>query len=504
MVSRMLPPRNAIMGAAMVRRLSVLVAAISIMLVTGGMPVQAVESADTTAPVVHDVGIAAGTRVNKTVVLQPVVSDDVAVTAVRLMVAEATAALDQAAPWSLSWNSRAINHRDVLVRVIAYDAAGNTSSASVSVYVDNYGPFLRFPWGFSDATPQSPNMSFTGVVPLDFRVQGVPADTARIEVSAGDTVIGAADAEPWTIPWDTSGYDGKITLTARSWDTAGNQGSAYSRVWADHTGPSLAVAFDFADGYLRAGGDVIVTAKDPAWVPSVELLVDGKVVSSANTDGTPLRLRWDRAAKNGRSTMTVRAYDTPGNVSTLTRTVIVDNDAPAVTVSPKANAKVRGLLAVTVTSTKDATGLAYLSTNLACTSYGITWKAPWTVKIDTRLCRDGKYTLPIDVRDKGGNQTLVKRSITVDNTKPAVKLSTAPKNKSKLRKKTKFAASASDANGVSRVELLVNGKSVAVDRKAGYSFTIDPKKYGKKFTVGLRAYDQAGNVAYSSKRTYRR
>jgi hypothetical protein len=73
-----------------------------------------------------------------------------------------------------------------------------------------------------------PTMSFTGVVPIDFRIQGVPADTARIELSAGDTVIGVADAEPWTIPWDTSGYDGKITLTARSWDTSGNEGVAAS------------------------------------------------------------------------------------------------------------------------------------------------------------------------------------------------------------------------------------------------------------------------------------
>jgi len=74
----------------------------------------------------------------------------------------------------------------------------------------------------------------------------------------------------------------------------------------------------------------------------------------------------------------------------------------------------------------------------------------------------------------------------------------------KLTKKTTLAASASDKNGVAKVQLLVNGKVVATDTKAGYSFTLNPKKYGKKFTVQLRAYDKAGNVKTLGKRTYRR
>jgi hypothetical protein len=33
---------------------------------------------------------------------------------------------------------------------------------------------------------------------------------------------------------------------------------------------------------------------------------------------------------------------------------------------------------------------------------------------------------------------------------------------------------------------------------------LNPKKFGKKFTMQLRAYDHAGNVVHSAKRTYRR
>ncbi|MEU8661058.1 hypothetical protein [Actinoplanes philippinensis] len=55
-----------------------------------------------------------------------------------------------------------------------------------------------------------------------------------------------------------------------------------------------------------------------------------------------------------------------------------------------------------------------------------------------------------------------------------------------------------------KVQLLVDGKVVGTDGRAGFAFSLNPKRYGKKFTVQFRAYDRAGNVRYSSKRTYRR
>ena len=106
--------------------------------------------------------------------------------------------------------------------------------------------------------------------------------------------------------------------------------------------------------------------------------------------------------------------------------------------------------------------------------------------------------------DKAGKVTTVRRAITVDNTLPSVKYRQAPKNKAKLTKKFKITASAGDRFGVARVQLLVNGKVVATDTQAAYSFTVNPKNYGKKFTVQIRAYDKAGNIQYTAKRTYRR
>ncbi|MBO3741443.1 galactose oxidase-like domain-containing protein [Actinoplanes flavus] len=121
-----------------------------------------------------------------------------------------------------------------------------------------------------------------------------------------------------------------------------------------------------------------------------------------------------------------------------------------------------------------------------------------------RAARDGAATMTVRVYDKLNNVTVTTRKVLVDNQKPALRLTGAPKNDSTLSKKVTISATVSDKRGVSRVEMLVDGKVAAVDRTAAYQLVLDPARYGRTFTVRLRAYDNAGNVVYSENRTYRR
>jgi len=118
--------------------------------------------------------------------------------------------------------------------------------------------------------------------------------------------------------------------------------------------------------------------------------------------------------------------------------------------------------------------------------------------------KDGIKTLTWIAIDKLGNYATVKRTVIVDNTAPSLTVTKAPKNKSRVTKTTTLTASSSDRNGVAKVQLLVNGKVVATDTTSRYTLSLNPKKYGKTFTVQLRAYDRAGNAKYSGKLTYHR
>jgi hypothetical protein len=201
--------------------------------------------------------------------------------------------------------------------------------------------------------------------------------------------------------------------------------------------------------------------------------------------------------------MTVRVHDSLGNVTTKTQRVLVDNGKPALTLTPGAYARGTTITAG-ATSVRDASGLSRIRVHIDDERAVTATAAPWTVRLTNKNWRNGKHTITFDALDKAGNTTVLRRTLYIDNQKPKVSFKSAPKNNAKLSAAVTISATAKDNLGIGRVQLLVNGKPAATTSKAGYRFTLNPAKYGKKFTVQLRAYDRAGNVAYSEKRSYRR
>jgi len=483
-------------------RIAFTVAALVATLVAGvgPAPARAAES-----PVVS-LGLTPGQRINKTVVVQPTIAPGTDVEYIMLFANGEPAATAVSVPWTLSWNTRNIPDADVSVILRLRDSKGAwTASEPVTVRVDNYAPLADFPWP-SSTYPNKDN-SFNGVKEFNLTPREQPQTVRRIDLLFGGRVIDSATAAPWTVTWDTSGSTGMVLLQSRTYDDLGNVTVNEAHAHVDNTPPALEVAWDEVDGYVsKTGRGVLVDSTDPAQVDRVELWVNGKLIRTDRSiccNGIDaVWLTWDPAAVSGPATMTVRSYDSLGNVAEYTRSVIVDNDRPVVTFTPAANAYVHGIFTSAVTGVRDATGLIYMSGYINELAY--TNQAPWRVRIDSRHVADGRRTLEVTVMDKAGNVTTVKRAITVDNTLPAVTYQQAPKNNAKLTKSFKVTANATDRFGVARVQLLVNGKVIATDAQAAYSFTVNAKSYGKKFTVQLRAYDKAGNIRYTAKRTYRR
>ncbi|WP_163868662.1 PHB depolymerase family esterase [Myxococcus eversor] len=82
-----------------------------------------------------------------------------------------------------------------------------------------------------------------------------------------------------------------------------------------------------------------------------------------------------------------------------------------------------------------------------------------------------------------------------DTTPPAVNV-TSPASGTTVSGAVTVVVSASDAVGVARVELLVDGSPVATDSAAPYEFTWNSQGVGNgAHTLGARAYDAAGNQA---------
>jgi hypothetical protein len=330
---------------------------------------------------------------------------------------------------------------------------------------------------------------------------GVSADTAKIVMSAGTGAELATRTEaPWTFTWDAAAQAEAPCF--RLTDRVGNQATICGDYVIDDAapvvqrvvgkGPYADSVLDTGTGRVGATSAVSATIADASPLSRVEWWVDGALAATGPT------FTWDnRKAKSRTATLGIRVWDSAGNAASKSFPVTVDVTGPAATVTPANRALIRGTTFTTTVKASDPAGIARSALK------GATQAGSYT-SAKVKSGKDGALTVTWIVIDKLGNETDVARVVIVDNTAPALTVTKAPKNNAKLTRTVTLAAKASDRNGVAKVQLLVNGKVVATDAKAAYSFTLNPKKYGKKFTVQLRAYDKAGNVKYAPKRTYRR
>lgn len=445
---------------------------------------------DETAPVIEDAGLVPDQLVPAVYTFHPTVRDNVGVTEVAgYLNGTIPVSCDVAAAICRLLTVAVPNDTDATVTLRAFDAAGNVSAASTTrVHVDNVQPTGIL----SPAAGSS-----VGSGPVTVTVTGVSADTAKIVMSDGTTRTEA----PWTFSWPAAA--GAVAPSFVLTDRAGNRTTRASGYVVDDAAPVITrVDFDgsystnrldTSAGWVGAVSYLRPTITDQSPVTRTEWRVNGVLKSSQST------FFFDaRSVTTPTATVEVRAWDAVGNTAAKSFRVNIDKAAPAMTVYPAERALIRGTTFVTSIRATDRNGVAYTTLQAPVHPAG-----PVT-SVRLAAGKDGARTLTWLGIDKLGNYAYAKRTVIVDNTLPALKLTKAPKNGAKLTKTATFTVTASDRNGIARVQLLVNGKVVATDTKAGYLVTLNPKKYGKKFTVQLRTYDKAGNVRYTTKRTYHR
>jgi hypothetical protein len=458
-----------------------------------GAVAKALGPADTEAPVVEDTGLpAAGTVLcNCSYGVRPVVRENRDIVRTEILVNGAVVA--SSAKWTAEvyWAPTGLTGPAV-VTVRARDSSGNVGSASTT---------LDFDTSLSAAfvTPQEYAV-VDGTVPVT--VTG-DADIARIRIE-GQTIDATAGSGPWTTTVDFSKYaDGKqVLLGAYVDDRAGNQVFLGRWVSVDHDAP--VVVLDDAQfpkvmrGHLMFSPHVV----DHGSLVQLTLLADGKVV--ATSDWHTMSLDWpDSGQLNGTHVLTFQAVDEAGHRSEVSRTVVLDNAGPTYTdTAPAGDALVRGRFVATVSGVKDPSGIAKAELYFDGKLVGTDRSAPFSLPVDTGR-RNGRVSLSWAVYDTLGNGIGIRDTVTVDNTPPKLAI-TAPRNGAKVKGTVKISVTATDAYGVGRVELLVDGRVVATDSSGPYLLKLDTAKQKKTMRIQVRAYDRAGNTVSTPARVWHR
>jgi hypothetical protein len=453
--------------------------------------------ADITSPVVSVTGLNAGQLIGRGQLVHPVFSDDVGVTKVQVLVNGKVTRTYPSGTWGDGVAVAPpvnLDDLDTDVTIRVYDAAKNHGEATTRVHVDTANPH---------ATITPAMMSFVGGV-VTFTATDVSDDTASISIrSDSGRVLASTTSAPWTMTWDTAGFNGAAWVEYLVLDRVGNWQWESNFLAVDNGAPEVKVQFPFLPSHTvvegRVRGKTRLTAQvlDNGPIDRVEWWVDGVLRLTSRSETEPYPFDWDTGQENRTAKVEVRAFDSVGNHTTVQQDVVIDNAGPVITsLTPGNRALIRGEVRSTVKAT-DASGI----TSAALSSGGDV-SGSYSAVFST--WDQGPCTIEWTLADPLGNETVARRVVINDTVKPALKIAKAPKDGARVKGLVKVTASAGDRNGINRVELLVNGKVVAKDARAGYAFSVNPKKYGKKFTVRLRAYDKAGNATLTPTRIWRR
>ncbi len=340
------------------------------------------------------------------------------------------------------------------------DVAGNTGNATQrTVTIDKTVPVVTLTTPTNglvtkDTTPAVGGACTTGQGNVAVAITG-PTNTNLTGIScSGGT---------WSSTSSTLTAGG-YSATATQTDAAGNTGTSNTNTFTlDTTGPTIASVIapvgGTTGGYLAQGSQyyVYANATDPAGVSSAtanvnvssNVLTTGASATPLTTTGGPwsiggtsyayrsTALTANSSISAGSKTYSVTATDSPGNATTTSSSVTVDNTAPAPTVT-QVNGSTRTFPYFTnanVTSVGGACGTS--SGDIASVSITITGalnksgtatcsSGAWTYAISPSWSAEGSSDVVVAQDDLAGNTgTSPTRTVSIDKTSPVVSATVA-------------------------------------------------------------------------------
>ncbi|TMI68367.1 MAG: T9SS type A sorting domain-containing protein, partial [Bacteroidetes bacterium] len=461
---------------------------------------------DNTAPTVNVSGPPNNSFVSGTINVTGNASDNVSVAGVQFLLdGNNLGAEDLSSPYSVSWNTATVSNGTHILTAKARDAAGNnTTSTAITVTVDNIlpsgaitSPAVGIIAGNVDITINaSDNNSVAGV---QFLLNG--ANLGAEDVSA-----------PYLFTWNTPGVaDGNYTLTARVRDVAGNITTSAPVVVnvlnhpPDTEFPTVSITSPAA-GEIIGTINITATANDNTGMVGVQFLLNG-VNFGAEDLTAPYSVSWNTTSlANGDYTLTAKARDAAGNITTSDAVVVTvnnppDSELPAVDLASPLAGNVSGTITVSANASDNVgvVGIQFLldGNNLGAEDLIAPYSIPW----NTKLVANGTYTVTAKARDGAGNINISTGVvITIDNdyTLPAVDI-TSPTS-GNVSGTTNITANASDNVGVTGVQFLLDGNNLgAEDLTAPYSVSWNTTSLSNgNHTLTAKARDAAGNITTSS------
>ncbi|HKP71407.1 MAG TPA: Ig-like domain-containing protein [Pyrinomonadaceae bacterium] len=272
--------------------------------------------ADTTAPTASITAPSNGQTVTGLTTVQVSAQDNFGVARVELYQDGALIGTKTAAPYDFSWNTDATTDGGHALLAKAYDDAGNVgNSNTVNVTVSH------------DLTPPTVSLTapaagaiLTGTVTVSANATDNKT-VARVEFYKGGTLLGTDTTAPYSVQWNTAAETpGSYTLTAKAFDTAGNNATSAPRsvTVKDGIAPTASITSPANNATVtrKTTVNISATATDNIGVSRVEFYVNNSL--TCTDTAAPYACAWQVPNNKGTFSLQAKSFDAAGNVGTST------------------------------------------------------------------------------------------------------------------------------------------------------------------------------------------
>ena len=346
--------------------------------------------------------------------------DNVGVTKVEFYLDNILQTTDITYPYLYSFDTHTTNNGPHTLLVKAYDAAGNTATASLSVTVSNI---------VVDTTPPSVSVTYPAngsTVSGYVNVQASASDNVnvtKVEFYV-DNVLRSADTSVpygWT---NTNVSNGARTLLVKAYDAAGNIGTAMitvtvANVIADVTPPAIFISSPSNGAIVSGAISIDASASDNVAVTKVEFYIDSLL--KVSDFSYPYAYTFNTTnLTNGQHTLQAKAYDAAENTVSNTITMVIANTVidtipPTVFILYPANGSTVSETISISTAVSDNVGVAKINFYIDNTLKYVDNSYPYSYSWNTLTTGNGRHSVKAIAYDAAGNYMQHMSMVTVSN-----------------------------------------------------------------------------------------
>jgi len=322
---------------------------------------------------------------------------------------------------------------------------------------------------------------------------------SKVEFYIDNSLAATDTSSPYSYTWDTTQYsDGWHNVKVIAYDNSNTQASANTSVivyngsinititspqnGANIYGTAATIAADVNKGYEKT-------------ITKVEFYLNTTKIGEDTVPPYSTTLNTTQYS-DGSYTIKVTAYDVRGRTGTEQISVNIKNtdDPPSVSIiSPQNNSTVGGQVTIQVSATDDR-GIQkvefYIDNERKSTDLGSPYSWVW----DTTSYSEGQHTIKVIAYDTANNAAYdeivvnVSKDIQTDNP-PSVQI-TSPQNGATISGQVTIQITASDDNGVSKVELYIDTTKLAELTSSPYTYSLNTNSYSNgTHIIKAIAYD---------------